>query len=78
MHHVKSFFHETQCLSMFQNKYARDFLSCNRLTIRGVACEASEDDEDVVHVQLLHDLVRLVLRGRHRLKQVHSIAKYPN
>ena len=37
-------------------------------TIGGVAGEATEYNQHVIHIQLPHNLICVLLRGRHRLK----------
>lgn len=42
-------------------------------TIWWISSKSSEDHQDVADVQLSHDLVGLLLRGRHRLHTSHTI-----
>ena len=55
---------------------SQTFIS-ERLTVRRVAGEAAEDDEDVVDVQLAHDLVGLLLGRGHGLADARYVRVVP-
>lgn len=45
--------------------------------VRGVAGEAAKDDQDIVHIQFAHDLVRLLLRRGHGLAHTRNVRIVP-